>query len=60
MLWLLQILAFGHVHKWKEIDRQKLTVVTKMGSHKDDLTSVGQRVFTVCEKCGAQKKWDLV
>lgn len=54
MLWLLKVLVLGHVHKWKEVSRGPLE------EHSDGFVSKGVRVFTVCETCGAQKKWDLV
>lgn len=54
MLWLFKIIIFGHVHKWKEVSREKLTVHTD-----NPEPNTGVRVYTVCEKCGAQRKWDL-
>lgn len=54
MLWLLKILAFGHVHKWKEVSRVDLHQTQHNG-----FVNTGKRIYTVCEKCGAHKKWDL-
>lgn len=55
MLWLLKILAFGHVHKWKEVSRAPLEI----HHEPSNFVSKGVRVITTCEKCGAWKKWDL-
>lgn len=51
MLRLLQFLLFGHVHKWEELGRSKLT---------NDFGGVGTRFICRCEKCGKPRKFDLI
>lgn len=51
MIRLLQFIIFGHIHKWKETGEARLV--------DGDRAVIGRRVFTVCEKCGAHRKWDL-
>ena len=52
MIRLLQWLIFGHVHKWKQVDRTALKMT--------DSDEVGTRVECVCERCGVHRKFDLI
>lgn len=51
MLRLLQMLFFGHVHKWEELSRHQLS---------DNFGSRGMRVICFCKHCGKPKKFDLI
>jgi len=53
MIWLLQRLFFGHVHKWKIITQAPMT------SGWDAKNRIlGIRYTVQCEKCGAIKHKD--
>lgn len=54
MLAMIQMLLYGHVHKWKIIEERPLTVNRDFGSK-----STGNRYYVQCEKCGTIKKRDL-
>lgn len=55
MLRLLTFLWDGCWHKWREDHRVPFDFY-RDGRKTPD---TGERVFTVCERCGAQRKWDL-
>ena len=50
MFKILQLLIFGHFHKWETIRESSLT----MGSE------VGARYILRCEKCGNIKRKDII
>ena len=52
MIRLLQLLFYGHIHKWKIIKTHELTMT---GSK-----STGTRHELQCEKCGNVKMVDLI
>jgi hypothetical protein len=56
MIWLLQMLILGHVHKWKEVSREPI------GRYSKDVQRVlpvHDRIEYLCEKCGKRKVEDL-
>jgi hypothetical protein len=56
---VIQLLLFGHAHKWKTIDE----TVFKVYRHPEDggeLCKVGTRYVLQCEQCGTIKKKDVV
>lgn len=53
MLWLLKKLIFGHVHRWREVERANLKYQGPL-SERDGVT-----VFCECETCGAHRKFNL-
>lgn len=56
MIWLLKMLIFGHVHKWKEVSREPI------GRYSKDLSQsvhTHDRIEYLCEKCGKRKVEDL-
>lgn len=55
MLRLIQLLIFGHIHKWKILEQGSLTVHNDFGP-----PSKGDRYIYQCENCGKVKKKDLV
>lgn len=52
MVRLLQLLIFGHVHKWRETNRVRLSM--------QDSGDTGTRVYCTCETCGEPRKFDLI
>lgn len=56
MIWLIKFVIFGHVHQWKEVER----VTRRVDDLDTEEYTTGQRVYTVCETCGAHRKWDLI
>ena len=55
MMLLLKLLLFGHVHRWKILDRDPLRF-TREG----EVTDRGMRYTLQCEKCGDVAKRDLI
>lgn len=51
MIRLIELLIFGHIHKWKILNRGNLV----RGPYEK-----GQRYIMQCEKCGKVKKSDLI
>lgn len=51
MLRLLELLIFGHIHKWEETKR------VRVADH--DGTVIGYAVFCRCTKCGIHKRFNL-
>jgi hypothetical protein len=56
MIWLLQMLILGHVHKWKEVDRKQ---ISRYNKYMKQTVQVGDRIEYLCEKCGKRKIEDL-
>lgn len=55
MLWLLQMLLWGHIHKWTETDRIPLA-----GEGFDGRAGrIGTVVYCTCEKCGQPTRFKL-
>lgn len=52
VIWILQWLFVGHVHKWKTIDER----VLKGGGN----GATGSRYIQQCERCGIVVKRDLI
>lgn len=55
MIWLLQKLIFGHVHKWKTIEQAD---IYKEGA-KDGERRLGMVFIQKCEACGTVIRRDL-
>lgn len=55
MIKLLQILFFGHSHKWEIEDVRRLEK-----NHDFGLKSTGSRYVLRCDVCGTIKKKDIV
>ena len=55
MLRLFQWLVFGHVHKWKILEKRGLTY-----THRDRVTDRGDRYVLQCERCGDVGKRDII
>ena len=52
MIRFLQFLFYGHIHKWKIIDKYDLAYSAK--------TSTGTRYVLQCSKCGDIKMHDAI
>jgi hypothetical protein len=55
MMRLLELLIFGHVHKWKEDKRFALTGPNWNGER----ATIGEKVHCTCEICGKPKAFKL-
>lgn len=54
MIRLIQLMIFGHVHKWETFDQVNLIVKHEFGG-----VETGVRFFCRCETCGKVIKRDL-
>lgn len=57
MIRFLQLLFFGHVHKWKTI---KVVPFENWGESPKEVTARGTRYVQQCEACGVVVKRDLI
>lgn len=55
MMWLLQILVFGHVHKWQILTKTRYVDYANYVDEKDVLAR-GMQYTLQCEKCGRLKE----
>ena len=53
MLLLLQLIIFGHVHKWETKSEHPLF------ENKDSVAPYGKVIYCECEKCGIHRRFDL-
>jgi hypothetical protein len=51
VLRLLELLIFGHIHTWEEVERNSVA--------NDSGTVMGYAVFCRCTKCGEPKRFNL-
>lgn len=54
MIRLLQLLIFGHVHKWKIIKEGPFTLY---GEDEAEMVQRGTQYNVQCEHCGAVKRY---
>lgn len=59
MLKLLQLLFFGHAHKWKILERSPL-VITRHPEDGGGVKHRGDRFVLQCETCGKVEGKDIV
>lgn len=60
MIRLLQLLIFGHVHKWKTLEERPLVRPEQVVEGTTYGQRTGTRYIQQCEHCGIVEKRDLI
>jgi len=54
MIWLLKMIIFGHVHKWKSVKEERYKLHDGNVNH---IVAHGTQYILQCEHCGSMKKF---